>query len=220
MKLTIFNGSPKLGPNNTQLMIDALVKGFKTGLSSESITYKLNQLDSTSQAVEIFEKSEMLLIAFPLYSYAMPGNIMALFEALKPFKGKCSHKKLGFLVQYGFPEAVHARPLEKYLEKLATTLNCTYMGTIIKGGCDGLTKNPPSASAKIFKGIEEIGKTLATKGIFDTEELNAYAQPETSGKKNIWLMKITTFLINRLYWTPAMKKNGITAKQSFAKPYA
>ncbi len=219
MKLSIFNGSPRPGKNNTQLLLNSLIKGIESTGTAEPDVYKLNKLASHSEAAEIFKSADNVLIAFPLYSYAMPGEMQRFFEELKPLIGKCSGKKLGFLVQYGFREAVHARPLERHLEKLAGMLGCTYMGTIIKGGCDALIRGHVKPSAAVFKGIESIGKTLAEEGTFDREQLLEYSQPETAVKNSLWIMRIIVKLINRFYWGSLLKKNGVSIAESFAQPY-
>lgn len=218
MKLTVFNGSPKLGANNTQLLTDALIAGMNTAGTHETHPYRLNRL-TTEEAVGLFLKAEAVLIAFPLYAYAMPPGVMDLFEALEPHLGKCSGKKLGFLVQYGFREAVHARPLERYLEKLSARLGCDYLGTVIKGGCDALSTSPPRAFKAVFDGIRQIGATLGQTGRFDAAQLAAYARPESVKPQAAWLTAAVVYLINRFYWAGALKKNGITVTQSFARPY-
>ena len=47
-----------------------------------------------------------------------------------------SKKSLVFIVQSGFPEAIHSVCIEKYLKKFTSKLNCTYLGTVIKGGVE------------------------------------------------------------------------------------
>lgn len=219
MKLTVFNGSPKPGPNNTQLLIDHLIKGMRTISTAEVEVYKLNKLPAGTKAAEIFAEAETVLIAFPLYAFAMPGDVKQFFETLEPYKGKCKGKKLGFLVQYGFIEGIHARPLERHLVKLAAMLGCTYIGTIIKGGCDSLSQTSESKFKSFYEGMQAIGKTLAERHTFDENQLKAYAQPETSRKYGQWFMKILVKFINYFYWGRMLKKNGVSIKESFAKPY-
>ena len=142
MQLKVFNGSPRLVANNTDILLKKFLAGFGETSGNASEVIRLNKLNDLAKAIEIFKQSEAVLIAFPLYVYSLPAGLMQFVQALEPLRGACKGKPLGFLVQFGFREAVHARPLEKYLEKLATDLNCTYLGTIIKGGCDGLVKYP------------------------------------------------------------------------------
>jgi hypothetical protein len=84
---------------------------------------------------DIFLRTEYVLLAFPLYTDAMSGGVKRFIELLRPISqhSRKAHPKLLFLVQSGFPEAIHSRAIEKYLQKLAHRLNCDYVGTIIRG---------------------------------------------------------------------------------------
>ncbi|MBR0599966.1 NAD(P)H-dependent oxidoreductase [Sinanaerobacter chloroacetimidivorans] len=219
MKLTIYNCSPKPGRGNTDVLLEHFIKGFQTQEDNVVQLYKLNKLSSMEEAVKIFEASEAVLIAFPLYCYAMPGGLKLFIEALEPLCRKCNGKKLGFLVQYGFIEAVHGRPVEKYNQKLASLLGCQYFGTVIKGGCDGLITGKTSGMKKIMKGIHDIGETLSKTGEFDQAELDTYSAPELEKKQNKLIMKVVLKLINRYYWGAMLKKNGVTIDESYARPY-
>ncbi len=219
MKLTIFNGSPKLAANNTQIMVDSFIEGFKSIAGNEVRVHKLNKLTDMEAGAKIFEESEMVMIAFPLYTYAMPGGVKSFIEALEPLCGKCKKKKLLFLVQYGFREAIHARPLEKYNEQLADMLDCEYVGTIIKGGCDGLTAKKTYGAAGILKGIQKIGTAFGQDGQLDQQMLKAYAAPETEKKQAVVIMKVIMKMINKYYWGAMLKKNGVSLDESYARPY-
>jgi len=84
----------------------------------------------SKDAVKLFKESDYILLAFPLYSYSMPAGVKEFIEELGPLCGGGVNKKIGFLVQFGFREAIHARALEKYLEKFTMLLKCEYLGTI------------------------------------------------------------------------------------------
>ncbi len=218
MRLLIINGSPKPGKNNTAILLESFMQGFKETAGNEVDVYRMNNERAYKDAAQHFAAADNILIAFPLYSYAMPAGVKTLIEELEPLLGKCHGKKVGFLVQYGFLEAVHARPLEKYLEHITMLLGCDYLGTIIKGGCDGLAKNE-RGNKKIRMGAYEIGKTFGQIRCFDKNQLDAYAAPEVQKKQSVFLMKIIIKILNKIYWEKSFKKNGVTYEGSFAKPY-
>jgi multimeric flavodoxin WrbA len=218
MKLTIFNGSPKLGRGNTDVMLEHFTAGFCLESGNEYEIFKLNKFTTLEDTVRIFEESELILLAFPLYTYAMPGGVKSFIEALQPLCGKCSDKKIAFLVQFGFPEAIHARPLERYLVNLSRILGCEYLGTIIKGGCDGLAAGRGMGNKSILKGIYNIGVSFGKTCMLNSDELNAYSAPEFEKQHNRFIMKIILKLINRFYWGAAIKRNGVTIEESYAKP--
>lgn len=218
MKLTVFNGSPKQGINNTEVLLNKFIEGFMKSTGNEVEVIRMNNEKTYKESVKYFEKAETVLIAFPLYVYSMPAGVKTFFEELGLRAERCRGKKLGFLVQYGFIEAIHARPLEKYLEQLSNELKCDYLGTIIKGGCDSLAKYPPG-SKKILKGAYEIGKAFGIEKKFDKGMLDAYSKPEVQKEKSVFIMNILVKIINKIYWQASLKKNGVSRQESFAKPY-
>lgn len=218
MRLLIINGSPKLGQNNTAVLLESFVEGFKETKGNEVDILRMNNEQVCKNAIVDFELAEMILIGFPLYSYAMPAGVKSFIEGLEPLLGRCQGKKVGFLVQYGFIEAVHARPLEMYLEHISKSLCCDYLGTIIKGGCDGLSKNK-NGYKKFRRGIYEIGKYFGETGKFNQIQIDAYAAPEKQKKQNRFLVGIALKIINKVFWEKSLKNNGLNYESSFAKPY-
>jgi multimeric flavodoxin WrbA len=218
MKLLIINGSPKPGKNNTAILLEKFIEGFKQTKDNQVEMFRMNNEEGYKEAAELFKAAEAVLVAFPLYSYSMPAGVKTFIENLQPLRGECNGKKVAFLVQYGFLEAVHARPLERYLEHISNLLCCSYLGTIIKGGCDGLTKNA-KGSKKTLTGIYEIGKVFGATGHLDKRQLDEYSAPETQKKQNKFLLRILMKILNKVYWEKSLEKNGVSYKQSFAKPY-
>ena len=218
MRLLIINGSPKLDKNNTAVLLKSFTEGFKETEGNDVEIFRMNHESAYKDAALRFETEDAVLIAFPLYSYAMPAGVKLFIEELEPLLGKCQGKKVGFLVQYGFVEGVHARPLERYLEHISKLLCCDYLGTIIKGGCDGLSKNE-NGNKKVRMGAYEIGKTLGATGRFNKQQIDAYAAPEKQKKQNRFLLSAVLKILNKVYWEKSFKKNGVTYKNSFDKPY-
>lgn len=222
MKLTIFNGSPKKGISNTEVMVNKFIDGLTETKGNNWSSYKLYNFKNLNEAVKILEKSEYILIAFPLYNYSMPSGVKRFIELLEPYckTNKLSDKKIGFLVQYGFPEAIHARALEKYLVNLCKLLKSEYLGTIIKGGCNNVAdgNGPKKIIKKILEGIYIIGKKFGEDKILDKSILNEYSKPEKSSILLKLIIRIMVKLINKHYWKAELEKNG-ALENSFARPY-
>jgi hypothetical protein len=144
---------------------------------------------------------------------------MEFVEALETLRGACRKKPVGFLVQFGFREAIHARPLEKYLERLAADLQCDYLGTIIKGGCDALTKSSEKHNRKTLHGIIRIGRVFGATGGLDKKLLHAYAKPENQTFFSKIFMRVFVKLANKFYWDVQLKANNALEKV-YARPYA
>lgn len=155
------------------------------------------------------------MIAFPLYVDAMPGSVKEFIESLEEMKGKRPDLKLMFLVQNGFPETCHNRFVERYLEKLARRLGCIYIGTICKGGCEGLTVQPPFLVEKLFAGFYRLGKDFGETGKFNSEIMKKLAHPEHLTAENL---KQVIPMVNSFLWDGMLNHNNAMDKK-FDKPF-
>ena len=215
MKLTIFNGSPRGKVSNTKVLVDQFLDGFmKRNGNSYKIVY-LNTTKDSDYLIKMFEEAEKFLLAFPLYVDSMPAIVKTFIESLEPLCGRKENPDIGFLVQSGFPESIHSRYVERYLKKLSARLGCNYMGTIIKGGVEGVQAKPVRMNKKLFNSFHQIGKIFGETGKFDKEIVDRLAQPERYSKLYLWLFK----LFGKFwYWDMMLKKNNAYEKR-FAKPY-
>ena len=93
-----------------------------------------------------------------------------------------------------------------------------YLGTIIRGGCNELARNP-GAHRKILSGIEEIGRVFGATGKFNKEMLDKYSRPEVQSRITAFAMRFLVGGINRFYWDRQLKANGALDK-TYDKPYA
>lgn len=216
MRLSIINGSPKGASGNTEKLLEHFTRGFleRDGNSIE-VLHSIKDRPDFIKEREMFLGAERLLVAFPLYVDAMPGSVKELFESFAPLKGKNPGLRLMFMTQCGFPETHHTRFVARYCEKLAARLGCTWGGAICKGGCEGLTVQPPALVEKVFMRFHELGKAYGETGELDRTILAKLAHPEHLTAENL---KQVIPMVNNFLWDGLMKKNNATDK-SFDKPY-
>ena len=216
MKLTVFNGSPRGKGSNTKILLEHFINGFMT---TDGNTYELAYLirvKDSDNFIKLFQEAEQVLLAFPLYTHAMPAIVKTFIESLEPLCGREGNPDIGFIVQGGLPEAIHSRYVERYLEKLAVRLGCRYKGTVIRGGVEGIRFLPAWMTRKLFKSFYELGKTFGERGEFDKQIVLKLAQPERLTKYQFRVLKLVG---ERFYWDKMLKKNNAFEKR-FAKPYA
>jgi hypothetical protein len=196
------------------------VHGFEANEGNSHELHYLNRVKNVERHAQAFAEAEYVLLAFPLYTDAMPGLVKAFIEALAPFCGREENPALGFLVQSGFPEAAHSRHVERYLEKLAARLGCRYLGTIVKGGCEGVRVMPERMNRRLFDSLYEIGRAFGASAQFDQALLRRLAKPERYPK---WAVPVFHVLfkvgLGTFYWNGLLKENGVY-DQRFARPYA
>jgi hypothetical protein len=219
VQLTAFNGSPRGQRGNTEVFVQHLIRGFESGEANSSEVFYLNHVRDTERHVQAFSEAELVLLAFPLYTDAMPAQVKTFIEALEPLCDREGNPDLAFLVQSGFPEALHSRHVERYLVKLSARLGCRYVGTIVKGGGEGARLAPDSYS-KPFEILRQLGVMLGETGTFDEALLKELAKPERFPKLLAPAFKL--FLktkMARSYWDNQLKENG-AYEDRFARPYA
>jgi hypothetical protein len=218
MQLTVFNGSPRGRKSNSKIVLEHFLRGFGATPGNSYEIYYLNRLIDMEKHVNVFAEAETVLLVHPLYTDAMPAMAKLFIEALEPLSGREGNPTVGFLIQSGFQEAAHSRPVERYWEKFSQRMGCAYLGTIVRGGMEPLHRAPKQYS-KILESINEIGRTFGETGQFDTGKLHALAGPE----KLPWLMRTIVQLVWRFmgnpYWDDWLKENE-ALEESFAKPYS
>lgn len=173
-RLALFNGSPRGRKGNTPIFLSEIAHGF----SGPSEIHHLVRMKETDQMAEAFAGAECAILGMPLYTDAMPAVVKHFIEALEPLVERKNNPPLGFVVQSGFPEGLHSRYLERYLEKLAKRLNSPYLGTAVRGGGEGTRFMPPEANRRLFESLAALGAELAAQGRFDPAALQRMVQPE------------------------------------------
>lgn len=220
MELTVFNGSPRGKRSNTKVLLEHFINGFMT---TDGNTYELaylNRVKDSDKFIKSFQEAEQVLLAFPLYTDAMPAMVKTFIESLEPFCRGEGNPAIGFIVHSGFPEAIQSRYVERYLEKLTRRLGCKYTGTVIKGGTEGIRIQPLLMTRKLFKSFYELGKTFGKTGEFDKQIVLKLAKPESLTKFRLWTFRLLSKIgLTNFYWDSQLKKNNAYEKR-FAKPYA
>jgi NAD(P)H-dependent FMN reductase len=219
MKLTLFNGSPRGKGSNTKLLLEHFTRGFlETEENKVELGY-LVKVDEMEELVEMFQDAERVILAFPLYTDAMPGIVKHFIENLEPLCGMKNNPEIGFIVQSGFPEAHHSRFVEKYLEKLAERLKCRYLGTVVRGGVEGIKIQPPRMTKNLFDSFYGLGLHFGKTGAFDEEIVHSLARMENMSAFRRFIFKILGFTgLTNFYWNMQLKKNNAYANR-FDRPF-
>lgn len=218
MQLAIFNGSPRITKSNSTLLIKHFLTGYHGNTIYNTPIHYLAHTSKISEQVQAFDKADSIIIIFPLYTDAMPGQVKFFFESIAHIDS--TGKNIGFIVQSGFPEAYHSTFVERYLEKLSKRIHCNYLGTVIKGGVEGIQIMPPSMTNKLYKNFKELGSYFALTGKFKPEIIKKLGEPYRMSfiRLNIFKFIIATGLAD-FYWNKKLKENFAFEKR-FAKPYA
>jgi len=218
--LLLLNGSPRGPRSNSMKMLSRIAEGWVRGGGEKPEVLHLAKKADFSRAVVAFGEADTVVLGMPLYTDSMPGLVKLYIEALAPYVGRAKNPRIGFLVQSGFAEALHSRPLERYLVKLAIRLGCEYAGTIVKGSGESLQAMPDEASKKLWARMNALGESLVASGRFDADVLEQVAGTERFSAGTAAVMSVVLKAqVTQFYWNSQLKKNGAWDRR-FASPYA
>ncbi|MBN1926767.1 MAG: NAD(P)H-dependent oxidoreductase [Prolixibacteraceae bacterium] len=218
MKLAIFNGSPRKTNSNSTILINHFSNGYHGHNHHNTELHYLADVKKNANHIEAFKKADTAIIIFPLYTDAMPGQVKYFFEQIvaTPSKGK----RVGFIVQSGFPEAYHSTFVERYLKKLSQKMEWDYLGTVIKGGIEGIQIMPPNMTRKVFGRFELLGKHFAASGKFEPELVKKLRKPYRISKVRLLFFRLFLLTgLNNYYWNVKLKENNAFEKR-FDAPFA
>src|SRR5450759_4393314 len=168
--LLLLDGSPRGERSNSYKMLSRVAQGWARGGGGDAEALHLARHADFERAVAAFRMADTVMLGMPLYTDSMPALVKTYIEAVGS-SASDSGPILGFLVQSGFSEALHSRPLERYLAKLAPRLGCAYAGTIVRGGGEALQAMPEEANERLWERLRGLGESLAREGRFDRELL-------------------------------------------------
>jgi NAD(P)H-dependent FMN reductase len=218
MRWSLLNGSPRGRRSNTAILFGHLARGLAQAGQSVEIRHLAVPAERKA-APEYFAQAERFLLGFPLYTDAMPGQVMDFIERLEPLCGRADNPPVAFLVQSGFPEPGQSRAVEALLERLARRLGSEYLGTIVKGGVEGIQLMPPWMTRKLVGRIEAIGLTLGKTGTIDAKALRELAGPDWLRGWRAPILRLVVGLGSTMSWNGELKKNGAYERR-FDRPYA
>lgn len=238
MRLTVINGSPRGINSNSKTLLDVFLKGFS---KVEGNTYELVYLKKISdfdQLSKHLQDAENVIIAFPLYFDSMPAMVKEFFESLGKNNKQPNNKRIGFIVQSGFPEPNHFKCLERYLNKYTSSMRSSYIGTVIRGSGEGIrimhTIEKPVHKIIHFIGrntnlggvgyflnnkrtlnqFYQLGLYFGQTGEFNKLIVEKLAKPYTLSKIGFFLFALIS---KNLYFNVLLKNNN-ALDQSFSQP--
>jgi hypothetical protein len=219
MQLAIINGSPRYKKSNSQLLTDNFLSGYKSICPNDVPLAYLANKKSREKAKEVFQHAEVVIFIFPLYTDCMPGIVKEFFENLAEMQFHPT-KKIGYIIQSGFPEVIHSAGLERYLEKFTKRLHCEYLGTVIKGGVEGIQTMPSWMTKKLFRKFHELGEYFALNQCFSPVIKKEFRKPyKMSPMSRFMFSLINKTGLTNYHWNSHLKEHG-AFEERFAKPYA
>jgi len=214
MNIAMLNGSPRGRNGNTQALLNQVLIGMQSVSQVKGETLFLRSTKDTPRHIQSVKDADLVILGFPLYTDGMPGITKHFIDALYPVD--LQKQPWAFLVQSGFPEAKHSRPIACYLAKFCQRIHATHCGTVIRGNSEGIHLRSEKANRKIFDQFNALGASLIRDGHFQQDLLDQVAGPEELS----WMMKqVMKTRASNFYWNMMLKQNNAFEKR-FDAPYA
>lgn len=162
--------------------------------------------------------ADAIVIAFPLYVFCLPGVLMRFLEDyymhLKSNNRLTKNVRVYAIVNCGFPEPIINNEAIRVLKNFCVRLNLNwrFAVSIGMGEAVGSTKDikfMQRLCSKVYSSLYKINKDIENN--IDTLVENKYAAPSLP----IFIFK----KIGKLNWINDAKKNGLSKKDLYKKPY-
>jgi NAD(P)H-dependent FMN reductase len=220
VKRLLLNGSPRGKDANSRRILAWIEQGLgQAGVAGASVV-DLAPDPTRAAHLQSFLDADEVVFAFPLYTDSMPGLVKAFLEVVAlADRTRLQGKRVAFIIQSGFPEGIHTEALGAYLARLCERLGFVHLGTLRKGGIEGIRMMPPKQVAKIQACFVQAGRDLGVRGGFAPDMIRTMAEPRTFGWKARGLIRLlgAIGLINH-YWNHMLKKHGAYDRR-FDAPY-
>jgi NAD(P)H-dependent FMN reductase len=216
----LLNGSPRGKDANSRKILSWIAQGLEqAGMVAPPIV-DLAPDPTRADHLRAFLDADEVVFVFPLYTDSMPGLVKAFLEGIAVAdRSRLQGKRVAFIIQSGFPEGIHTEALGNYLARVCERLGFVHLGTLRKGGIEGIRMMPPKAVAKIQARFVAAGNELGATGTFSPELIRAMAEPRTFG----WTGRTIIRLLARIglinfYWNRKLKEHGAFGRR-FDMPY-
>ncbi len=231
MKRLALNASPRGKKSNSRLIISWIAAGLEGAADAGAGPMEVADLASAASLqahVDAFLEADEAVIVMPLYTDQAPGVFMRFANALAEridadpvtTRKRLRGKRVGFIVQSGFPESLHSETLREWLLRLGERLGFESLGVAVRGGIEGIMLRPEKSLKRLKSMYGALGAAMGRGEAFPEEALARLAAPRELNalvKLGFRALKPTGLL--DFYWNYLLKKNGAWERR-FDAPYA
>ncbi len=215
MKLALVNASPRGKKSNSGLLLKWLVRDLPA--DAEKTLVCAVKAEDQKAAIGQIAGCDALVIAFPLYTDAMPGITKKFFENMMESKKSFSGKPVLFIIHSGFPEAVQSRMAERYVRYFAGLMDMHPAECLIIGGTEAMRFAPEEAFGKRANALAALGKKFVAGQVLTESDLHMPGHREKFPRAVMGLFNVIAPLTD-VFWNQLLKKNG-AFKKRFDRPY-
>lgn len=211
MKISIINGSPKIGKSTSALLIEYLLAILQETspqhIAPEIKTHHINQSALTAAQISDIQNSDALIFAFPLYIDSIPAHLLRQLSVLaqEGFHGK--EKKVYCIVNNGFYEGTQNRVAVEQMKLWCESVHLSWGQAIGTGAGEmyPLIKQIPlgyGPNKNIGCALHDFARNILTQSIGTDRFISVH-----------WPRFLWKIQASALVWYPRAKANGLKRKE-------
>lgn len=198
---TLINGSPK--PTNSNSLY------FLNKISRNLDNFKIFELklDSHDKILDNIEKSEVIVLALPLYVDSPPSITLSFFDYLIDNHINLNNKKIYVIINCGFKEGEQNITALNIIKNWCKKVSAKYSGSLMIGAGEIVGKSKYTLlSTTALKKLKCFSKKIKLKQPSD----------DYITTMNLLNNKLYCFLAN-IFWTKKGKLNNLSKKEIMIK---
>lgn len=175
MHTVIVNGSPRGVHGNSQIIINKFLEGY----SISGDTYQqfcVSEKKAWEQIKASIEKSNNIIVVFPLYAELLPGILLEFFDYLCCTK-LSPENTMSFILHSGNLVAGMRGCCFEYLKQLTEHLNCSFGGVLVRGNSFFYSNIDPRRADELVEPYAEMGKYFSENKSFFGNAVIEFAGP-------------------------------------------
>ena len=216
MKISMFNGSPKVNTSCSGLLLEQVRKDIleqrKDVFSPEDFNiYRMNINPLSDADIAEIVKSDIIVVAFPLYVDGIPSHMLsALYQLEEAFVKIPDAPKPTFygIINNGFSESIQNQHAANMLKLFCKRAGIPF-GQVFALGAGEMTRSMIESNVPVGQGPLSHMKDDWAEFITHITRLESASTIFCSPKFPAWVFNL---IGNHTFWTPAAKANGISKK--------
>lgn len=208
MRISILNGSPKLGKSTSALLIEYFLPNLK---EQDVAIYNISRSPLTKEQISELQDSEALIFAFPLYIDSIPAHLLKTLVVLEDagFQGK--DKKVYCIVNNGFYEGTQNRVVIQQMKLWCDAVHLTWGQAIGTGAGEmyPVIRNIPfghGPTKNVARALAELANHVLTDSVGEDRLISVN-----------WPRFLWRWNASSLVWYPRGKANGLKKRDMLAQ---
>lgn len=214
--IVLLNGSPRINGSTSMKLLESLKSRFDSDCTTTILEAGKSILHNTQlQDYDNMVKADVIVIAFPLYVYCLPGVLIEFLSGYRDYvssNGKSVTQKIYAIINCGFPESRINDDAALVIKNICKEIGAEYHFSIMIGG--GGMLQPMKKFPPVHRMWKYIGLAL-DQIVRDVCGENTYTDIHIDSQ----IPKRLFYFIAQTNFTVVARMSGMKKKEIFRRPY-